>query len=234
MTQNQNVFSTSDWIAIISLALSLVVAIGACIGFCINLYIQHKNNKESDERFNQQQEKLDRFQNFQVEFEQHRHEVGKLQFEIENQSNLIPYFHLNRTKSDIDYDSNDRLFVKIYLTNVGKGTATNITMSPISEDNGNDIYFKADYYFKNDVTHGFHDYFSENFAIPNESIKLEIMKLDDEEKQNYFIEFNIEFNDVIGRRYRQKFRFGYDNYIVKGINQDSNSYPPKLIKRYKK
>ena len=98
-----------------------------------------------------------------------------------------------------------------------------------NDSNGNTIFFDQ-VPSLGKVTHGFHNYFSENFAIPNESINLEICELANNQKQNYFIEFKIKFSDVIGREYEQEFKFGYDNYLVRGINQNSTSYPPKLIK----
>lgn len=46
----------------------------------------------------------------------------------------------------------------------------------------------------------------------------------------HFIQFKIRYNDLIGNLYEQKFRFGYDNYVLKGYNRNNSSYQPKLIK----
>ena len=44
-----------------------------------------------------------------------------------------------------------------------------------------------------------------------------------------FVQFKIRFSDLVGNLYEQKFRFGYDNYLVKGFNRNSTSYLPKFI-----
>ena len=220
----------SDKVAFIALVISLIT------GF-FTFFSNRKKQKDDDKRqkaqdaFNKEaQEKLSDFQDFQKSFSEYQQITNELQFSIENQSNLKPYFHINRTKSCIEYDSNKKLYVKLYLTNVGRGTATNIMTREMRNDsNGNTIFFDQ-VPSLGKVTHGFHNYFSENFAIPNESINLEICELANNQKQIYFIEFKIKFSDVIGREYEQQFRFGYDNYLVRGINQNSTSYPPKLIK----
>ena len=220
----------SDKVAFIALVISLIT------GF-FTFFSNRKKKKDDDKRqkaqdaFNKEaQEKLSDFQDFQKSFSEYQQITNELQFSIENQSNLKPYFHINRTKSCIEYDSNKKLYVKLYLTNVGRGTATNIMTRDMRNDsNGNTIFFDQ-VPSLGKVTHGFHNYFSENFAIPNESINLEICELANNQKQNYFIEFKIKFSDVIGREYEQEFKFGYDNYLVRGINQNSTSYPPKLIK----
>ena len=220
----------SDKVAFIALVISLIT------GF-FTFFSNRKKKKDDDKRqkaqdaFNKEaQEKLSDFQDFQKSFSEYKQITNELQFSIENQSNLKPYFHINRTKSCIEYDSNKKLYVKLYLTNVGRGTATNIMTRDMRNDsNGNTIFFDQ-VPSLGKVTHGFHNYFSENFAIPNESINLEICELANNQKQNYFIEFKIKFSDVIGREYEQEFKFGYDNYLVRGINQNSTSYPPKLIK----
>ena len=220
----------SDKVAFIALVISLIT------GF-FTFFSNRKKQKDDDKRqkaqdaFNKEaQEKLSDFQDFQKSFSEYQQITNELQFSIENQSNLKPYFHINRTKSCIEYDSNKKLYVKLYLTNVGRGTATNIMTREMKKDsNGTSIYFDQVPSLER-MTHGFHNYFSENFAIPNESINLEIFEIENNEEQNYFIEFKIKFSDVIGREYEQEFKFGYDNYLVRGINQNSTSYPPKLIK----
>ena len=220
----------SDKVAFIALVISLIT------GF-FTFFSNRKKQKDDDKRqkaqdaFNKEaQEKLSDFQDFQKSFSEYQQITNELQFSIENQSNLKPYFHINRTKSCIEYDSNKKLYVKLYLTNVGRGTATNIMTREMKKDsNGNSIYFDQVPSLER-MTHGFHNYFSENFAIPNESINLEIFEIENNEEQNYFIEFKIKFSDVIGREYEQEFKIGYDNYFVRGINQNSTSYPPKLIK----
>ncbi|WP_426807295.1 hypothetical protein [Streptococcus anginosus] len=216
----------SDKIALLALLTSIILPIT----------IQIWNNRREDKKESQQerfqretQDKLDEFQDFQKEFSIYKQSTDELQFNLQNQSDLIPYFHLNRTKSRVISIGN-KLIVEIYLTNVGRGTATNIMTCAVDKDlSGNPIYFDQSPSFGK-ATHAFYNYFSENFAIPNESISFSLSEINQEIQQLYFLIFKIKFSDALGREYEQKFRFGYDNYLVKGINLDSTSYPPKLIK----
>ncbi|HBJ54154.1 MAG TPA: hypothetical protein DDY64_04995 [Streptococcus sp.] len=187
--------------------------------------------KEQDDFKRRAQNELRNFQEFQQKFSEYQQKINELQFGIENQSDLIPYFHINHNKSNIYYDTNNKLVIKLYLTNIGRGTAANIFIIPMRDLEPNTpVYFEADPLLSLELTHGVYDYFSEYFAIPNEDVNIEISEINNSDKQLYFLRFKIHFSDVIGREYEQCFRFGYDNYIVKGINKNSTSFPPKLIK----
>lgn len=218
----------SDKVAFIALVISLIT------GF-FTFFSNRKKQKEDDARqelqdaFNKEaQEKLSNFQEFQKEFSIYKQSIDELQFNLQNRSDLIPYFHLNRTKSRI-FSVKNQLIVEIYLTNVGRGTATNIMTCELCKDSNKiPIYFKQSP-FLGKATHSFYDYFSENFAIPNESISFSLSEINQQAEQLYFLIFKIKFSDTLGREYEQEFRFGYDNCAVKGINQNSISYPPKLI-----
>ena len=218
----------SDKVAFIALVISLIVGFFTLIINIFTFFSNHKKQKEQDDFNKDAQEKLSNFQDFQKEFSIYKQSTDELQFNLQNRSDLIPYFHLNRTKSRI-FSVNHQLIVEIYLTNVGRGTATNImTCEPNKDPNGIPIYFEQ-IPFLGKATHAFYNYFSENFAIPNESISFSLSEINQQAIQSYFLIFKIKFSDALGREYEQKFRFGYDNYSVNGINQDSTSYPPKLI-----
>ena len=219
----------SDKVAFIALVISLIVGFFTLIINIFTFFSNRKKQKEQDNFNKDAQEKLSNFQDFQKELSIYKQSTDELQFNLQNRSDLIPYFHLNRTKSRI-FSVNHQLIVEIYLTNVGRGTATNImTCKPNKDPNGIPIYFEQTP-FLGKATHAFYNYFSENFAIPNEPISFSLSEINQQAKQSYFLIFKIKFSDALGREYEQKFRFGYDNYSVKGINQDSTSYPPKLIK----
>jgi len=218
--------NTSDKIALLALLTSIILPV----------VIQLWSNGREDKKENQQeqfqretQDKLEKFQDFQKEFLVYKQTVGELQFKLQNRSDLIPYFHLNRSESRVFKNSN-KFIVEIYLTNVGRGTATNIKTCESNKDStGNPIYFdQSPSLAKN--SHCFYNYFSENVAIPNESISFSLCEIEQQTQQLYFLIFKISFSDTLGREYEQEFKFGYDNYLVKGINQNSISYPPKLIK----
>ena len=226
----------SDKVAFIALVISLIVGFFTLIINIFTFFSNRKKQKEDDKRQKEQddfnkdaQDKLSNFQDFQKEFLRYKQSTDELQFNLQNRSDLIPYFHLNRTKSRI-FSVNHQLIVEIYLTNVGRGTATNVmTCEPNKDPNGIPIYFEQTP-FLGKATHAFYNYFSENFAIPNESISFSLNEINQQAKQSYFLIFKIKFSDALGREYEQKFIFGYDNYAVKGINLDSASYPPELIK----
>lgn len=221
----------ADKVAFVSLCLTLL------FGF-LSWISQRKRDKqytirqkEQDDFKRRAQNELKNFQEFQREFSEYQQKISELQFGIENQSDLIPYFHINHNKSNIYYDTNNKLVTKLYLTNIGKGTATNIFIISMGElEQGIPIYFETEPSLSLELTHGVYNYFSEYFAIPNEDVNIEIFEINNSDKQLYFLNFKIHFSDVIGREYEQCFRFGYDNYIVKGINKDSTSFPPKLVK----
>ena len=128
----------SDKIALLALLTSIILPIT----------IQIWNNRREDKKESQQerfqretQDKLDEFQDFQKEFSIYKQSTDELQFNLQNRSDLIPYFHLNRTKSRVISIGN-KLIVEIYLTNVGRGTATNIMTCAVDKDlSGNPIYF---------------------------------------------------------------------------------------------
>lgn len=224
----QDLFN-SDKVAFVALIISLTTSFLTFLSNRKSKKEDDKRRKEQDEFNRNSQLKLEKFQNFQKDFLKYRQSIDELQFELQSRSDLTPYFHLNRTKSRIFYKK-DVLVVEIYLTNVGRGTATNIMTCPmISGSKDFPIYFEQDPW-NGKATHGFYNYFSENFAIPNESISFGLHVLDQQADQSYFLMFKIKFSDSMGRQYEQQFRFGYDNYLVKGINQNSTSYAPVLIK----
>ncbi|WP_156019404.1 hypothetical protein [Streptococcus ruminantium] len=220
-----------DKVALVSLIISLIVGAYTWISKINQDKKDNERQKEQD-KIAEETRKIDRdFKDFQVNFSSYQQKTNELQFELENRSNLIPYFHLNRTNSRIYLNKSDQLIVEIHLTNVGRGTATNVMTAPMKKDSDeNPIYFDQSPYSIGKNTHSIYDYFNENFAIPNDSIFFSLTEIDNNKKQLYFLCFKIRFNDAIGREYEQEFRFGYDNYVVKGINQDSTTYPPELIK----
>ena len=218
--------NTSDKIALLALLTSIILPV----------VIQLWSNGREDKKENQQeqfqretQDKLDEFQDFQKEFSIYKQSTDELQFNLQNRSDLIPIFNLNRTKSRV-FSNGNQLIVEIYLTNVGRGTANSIMTCPVYNDlYGHPIYFDQSP-SSGKATHAFYNYFSENFAIPNESISFSLCEIEQQTQQLYFLIFKIRFSDTLGREYEQEFKFGYDNYLVKGINPNSISNPPKLIK----
>ncbi|MEX2784588.1 hypothetical protein AB3331_05290 [Streptococcus sp. H49] len=202
-----------DWFATLSLVISIITMVR-----------QIQRDKKDSE-----------FQEYQKDFEKYK-EIQRLQekrsddlqSQINNRSELIPYFSIDHAKSILDLDT---MVVELFFTNVGKESATNIGIVQLRKGKyGIPIYFNTDYMKDDEPIHGIHTYFSEYFAMPKESISLKISSTDGSQQQLYFMNFKIQFTDLLGRIYEQEFRFGYDNMFVNGINKNSISYPPKLIK----
>ncbi|MCC9760254.1 hypothetical protein HK230_04490, partial [Streptococcus agalactiae] len=174
-----------DKVAFVSLCLTLV------FGF-FSWLAQLKRNKQDDIRQAEQdefnrlaQDELKEFQSFQKKFAEYQQKVSELQFNFESQENFKPYFEFSKTKSST-YVEEGKLIARICLTNVGRGTATKITTNPIDYDqDGNPMYFRT---IPTKQTHAIYDYFSETFAIPNDSIFLSTTALEQTENQNHCIE----------------------------------------------
>ncbi|MCD0151257.1 hypothetical protein HK327_00785, partial [Streptococcus agalactiae] len=173
-----------DKVAFVSLCLTLV------FGF-FSWLAQLKRNKQDDIRQAEQdefnrlaQDELKEFQSFQKKFAEYQQKVSELQFNFESQENFKPYFEFSKTKSST-YVEEGKLIARICLTNVGRGTATKITTNPIDYDqDGNPMYFRT---IPTKQTHDIYDYFSETFAIPNDSIFLSTTALEQTENQNHCI-----------------------------------------------
>ncbi len=127
------------------------------------------------------------------------------------------------------------MVVELFLINVGRESATNIGLVPMREGKyNNQIYFDVDFVTNDTPTHGVYEYFSEYFTMPGDSISLKISENLTNKQKLYFINFKIQFQDLINRVYEQEFKFGYDNQFVNGINKHFTVYPPKLIKDVEK
>jgi len=114
----------SDKVAFIALVISLIVGFFTLIINIFTFFSNRKKQKEDDKRQKEQddfnkdaQDKLSNFQDFQKEFLRYKQSTDELQFNLQNRSDLIPYFHLNRTKSRI-FSVNHQLIVEIYLMTV--------------------------------------------------------------------------------------------------------------------
>lgn len=215
-----------DKVAFLSLVISIVVGLYTWINKVNQDKKEHKRQEKQD-RISEETRQIDReFKEFQKELAVYQQKVRELQFNFETQENFKPYFEFSRTKSST-YVEKGKLIAQICLTNVGRGTATKIMTNPIDFDvDGNPIYFRS---IPMKQTHSIYNYFSENFAIPNESIYLSTTATEQSERQGFCIEFKIKFCDSAGRTYEQKFEFSYDNFLVKGINLKSCTYEPTLI-----
>lgn len=206
-----------DWLSIIIAALSLIFSITT----------NKKNNKQNKIY-------TEKMQEFEIEKEKIRRRERKIDeifMQLNSRSNLIPYFHLILDDSKIEkitHNGSEQIKLVIGLMNIGKESASNVMLYPMGKGLENYIETlneKENSYF-------IHDYLSQYFVLPKECVTFSIIKKipkDNDGKIADFIKFKIRFKDLLGNLYEQEFKFGYDNYVVKGFNLNSCSSVPYLI-----
>lgn len=229
----------SDKIALLALLTSIILPI----------IIQIWNNRREDKKESQQelfqretQDKLDEFQDFQKEFSQYELQIKELQFNVERQSELKPYFHVNHNDSKIYLDNNN-VIIDLVLTNVGRASATNIQIIQLDKlKNGIYVYFDSGYNIQDDVTHSVYNYFTDYFALPTKSVSISIKEnktvndmlnqISGVNSHPFKLNFKISFSDIMENKYEQEFYIIYnytDGQNEQPISKNSMSYPPKLI-----
>ena len=213
------------------------------------IIIQIWNNRREDKKESQQelfqretQDKLDEFQDFQKEFSQYELQIKELQFNVERQSELKPYFHVNHHDSKIYLDNNN-VIIDLVLTNVGRASATNIQIVQLDKlKNGVYVYFDSSCNTQDDVTHSVYNYFSDYFALPRKSVSISIKEnktvndmfnqISGVNSHAFKLNFKISFSDIMENKYEQEFYIIYDyndEQNEQSIAKNSMSYPPKLI-----
>ena len=207
-----------DWAPIIISGLSLI--------FIFNNIEKNSKNEKKLEVYRQKQND---FEDYKEKVRQQEKQYDLIIQKIEQRSTLVPYFQLYLNDADITFDS-DKIILKIQIINIGKESATNVQLCPIEGKSGLENYFKTENSNKN--IHYIYDYLNQYYAFVGDKINFSIINNVDKNKQRviHFIQFKIRYNDLIGNLYEQKFRFGYDNYVLKGYNRNNSSYQPKLIK----
>lgn len=207
-----------DWLPIVFSGIALVISI-------FNIYKSWRNDKN-----------LEKYRNWQSDFEVYKEKMRQqekqsdnIMLKLNSRAGLIPYFHLLLDDSNIIFEKNN-IILGVTLINVGKECASNVMLYPMDGKYGLENYFKIENQEKNN--HFIHDYLNQYYALPREKVSFSIITEVPKEGNGYvvnFIQFKIRFSDLVGNLYEQKFRFGYDNYMVKGFNRDNTSYLPKFI-----
>ncbi|OSB19534.1 hypothetical protein B2H94_09975 [Clostridium sporogenes] len=190
-----------------------------------NIYKSWRNDKS-----------LEKYRNWQSDFELYKEKMRQQEKQSDNivlklnsRAGLIPYFHLLLDDSNIIFEKNN-IILGITLINVGKECASNVMLYPIDGKSGSENYFKTENKEKNN--HFIHNYLNQYYALPREKVSFSMITEVPKEGNGYvvnFVQFKIRFSDLVGNLYEQKFRFGYDNYMVKGFNRDNISDLPKFI-----
>ena len=206
-----------DWLTIGISVIALFISI-------VNMVNNLKSNKSSKEDRIQKSD----FEKYKEIVRQQEKKNDDIMLELSRRATLVPYFQLLLDNSKINFKK-DIIILEISLINVGKESATNLMLYPIDEQQGMKIYCKTMYKEKNN--HFVYDYLNQYYACPREKVSFSIQRAykESDGQVGDFIEFKIRFNDLIGNLYEQKFRFGYDNYLLKGFNLDNTSYLPNII-----
>ena len=193
----------------------------------MSIITNRKNSKQNCES----RKKIQEFEIEKEAIRQQERKTDEIFMQLNSRSNLIPYFHLILDDSKIEkktYNGHEEIKLVIGLMNIGKESATNIMIHPMGEGLKN--YLETSNEREN--SYYIHDYLSQYFAFPKDSVTFSIVKEIPKEnggKVNNFIKFKIRFRDLLGNLYEQEFKFGYDNYIVNGFNLNSYSGVPCLI-----
>lgn len=173
-------------------------------------------------------------QDFEIQKEiirQQERNTDEIFMRLNSRSNLIPHFHLilDNTKIEkLTNNNSEHMKLVIGLINIGKESASNITLYPFRE--GLADFLKVLYEQEN--SYFIYEYLNQYYALPKERVSFSIVKeipKKDNGRISDFIEFKIRFRDLLGNLYEQRFEFGYDNYIVKGFNLKSSSGIPRFI-----
>ncbi|MDU2121136.1 MAG: hypothetical protein E7E64_01180 [Clostridium celatum] len=207
-----------DWLPIVFSGIALVISI-------LNIYKSWRNDKRLEEYRNWQSD----FDVYKEKMRQQEKQSDNIMLKLNSRAGLIPYFHLLLDDSNVSFEKNN-IILGITLINVGKECASNVMLYPIDGKSGLENYFKTENKEKNN--HFIYDYLNQYYALPREKVSFSMITEVPKEGNGHlgnFVQFKIRFSDLVGNLYEQKFRFGYDNYMVKGFNRDNTSYLPKLI-----
>ena len=144
-----------DWLPIIIAALSLIISI----------ITNKKNNKQNNEYKR-------RMQDFEIQKEiirQQERNTDEIFMRLNSRSNLIPHFHLilDNTKIEkLTNNNSEHMKLVIGLINIGKESASNITLYPFRE--GLADFLKVLYEQEN--SYFIYEYLNQYYALPKERV----------------------------------------------------------------
>lgn len=213
-----NFIGLKDWLPIIFSGIAILLSIA-------NTLENKRNNKEIEKSRLWQGE----FEKYKEKVRQQEAQNEKILKELNTRAGLIPYFHLSLKNSMISFEKN-RVLITINLINIGKESAADISLQVQERKNGIATYFKTENIAKRDYS--IYQYLSQYYALPKEKIYFTIVaETTESEKLFDFLRFKINYHDLLGNLYEQEFRFGYDNFELKGFNLNNSSFLPKVRNR---
>lgn len=194
--------------------LSLIAIIVSMSG----VFITYKNHKEN--------------QILSLNQDRARNETDKIQTYLNKNNNrisMIPYFHLELDDSiSIEEFNGEKYYIlPITLINLGMESATNIQLIPLSTNSESNNYFKTNNPLFNNK-HFLNSYFDKQYALAHGKVKFSVRYQLHYNAQNVY--FGINFNDLIGRKYKQEFRFQYDVTQMESFSLNYSTSVPICIK----
>ena len=214
---NESILKAMEkWIPIIISFLSLLTTI-------IFSFKANKRMKKTEEKNIKNDQMRIEFELYKEEKRQQDAIVNSLLMEQSIRASVVPYFKIV-LKDERIIENKDKITIGIGIINIGKESATNVQLEPMVPKDGLEGYFRSDRGYK----YGISEYLNRYDATPGEEIIFNI-GIFKKEKIVDFLNFKITYYDLIGNCYRQEFRFGFDNYLVKGFNSYNTSGRPELV-----
>lgn len=214
---NESILKAMEkWIPIIISFLSLLTTI-------IFSFKANKRMKKTEEKNIKNDQMRIEFELYKEEKRQQDAIVNSLLMEQSIRASVVPYFKII-LKDERIIENKDKITIGIGIINIGKESATNVQLEPMVPKDGLEGYFRSDRGYK----YGISEYLNRYDATPGEEIIFNI-GIFKKEKIVDFLNFKITYYDLIGNCYRQEFRFGFDNYLVKGFNSYNTSGRPELV-----
>lgn len=168
------------------------------------------------------------FDIYKEKMKQQEKESNLLLKKIESRSIIAPYFNLILDNSKLRLSKQNKI-IGISLINIGKESATDVSLCRWDKKEGMDNYFVTTPIKHHN--HYVHECLDKTYAMPRDKIYLEVKVDDDNEIIRNQVQFKIQYSDLIGRTYEQEFKFGYGNdHYNKGFDLENYSRVPKLTK----
>ncbi|WP_047999117.1 hypothetical protein [Lactiplantibacillus herbarum] len=211
------IFTVSNAIAISALIFSIYNA-GK------NFKVQ-KNQNLYNKKYNQYQ---DAIKQYEIRLTEQSNKFYQIMAKSNSSASIVPYFYLNLDNEDIEIKKQETI-LGIKIKNVGIATAVNVQIVSQTISDNKNIYIKSEHSFDEA---NIYEYLNKSIARPEDSIVFSVV-IENKEKLLGFYSFKLRYSDLVGRIYEQEFKFGYDNYIVRGFNLNQTSYQPQLVEDLK-
>lgn len=171
-----------------------------------------------------------RFDNEQVRIQQYEHDetrerdrFNKELARLNSSESVVPYFYMSLQDADIRI-SKDETKLEICLVNVGLATAVNIQLQSENPAKGLEGYIAS----QNSIKTRIYEYLNRTAAMVGDQIVFNIVIWNYRDDFTDEFRFKLEYSDVTGRMYVQKFMFVYGNFLTP-LNYSQNNISGRPI-----